>query len=126
MWHGTGARQHHRRRPSAEGGAQGTCGGSGLGAARRGADGAACPSTSRRARRGLRGIRPAAARQGRRLGRSRVVRGGGAEVVSAVPARGEVWWCELPEVARRPVIVLSRDTAIPRLRNALIGPCTTT
>jgi mRNA interferase MazF len=46
--------------------------------------------------------------------------------VTAVPARGEVWWCELPEVGRRPVVVLSRDVAIPRLRRALIGPCTTT
>jgi mRNA interferase MazF len=46
--------------------------------------------------------------------------------VTAVPARGEVWWCELPEVGRRPVVVLSRDAAIPRLRRALIGPCTTT
>jgi mRNA interferase MazF len=43
-----------------------------------------------------------------------------------IPARGEVWWCELPEVGRRPVVVLSRDAAIPRLRRALIGPCTTT
>jgi mRNA interferase MazF len=43
-----------------------------------------------------------------------------------LPARGEVWWCELPEVGRRPVVVLSRDAAIPRLRRALIGPCTTT
>ncbi len=43
-----------------------------------------------------------------------------------MPARGEVWWCELPEVGRRPVVVLSRDAAIPRLRRALIGPCTTT
>ena len=42
-----------------------------------------------------------------------------------VPERGEVWWCELPEVGRRPVIVLSRNAAIPRLRRALIGPCTT-
>lgn len=42
------------------------------------------------------------------------------------PARGEVWWCELPAVGRRPVVVLSRDAAIPRLRRALIGPCTTT
>jgi mRNA interferase MazF len=42
------------------------------------------------------------------------------------PARGEVWWCELPEVGRRPVVVLSRDAAIPRLRRALIAPCTTT
>lgn len=43
-----------------------------------------------------------------------------------LPARGEVWWCELPEIGRRPVVVLSRDAAIPRLRRALIGPCTTT
>jgi mRNA interferase MazF len=46
--------------------------------------------------------------------------------VTALPARGEVWWCELPEVGRRPVVVLSRDAAIPRLRRTLIGPCTTT
>lgn len=46
--------------------------------------------------------------------------------MTALPARGEVWWCELPEVGRRPVVVLSRDVAIPRLRRALIGPCTTT
>ena len=43
----------------------------------------------------------------------------------ALPARGEVWWCELAEVGRRPVVVLSRDTAIPRLRRALVAPCTT-
>jgi mRNA interferase MazF len=46
--------------------------------------------------------------------------------VTAFPARGEVWWCELAEVGRRPVVVLSRDAAIPRLRRTLIGPCTTT
>jgi mRNA interferase MazF len=46
--------------------------------------------------------------------------------VSEVPVRGEVWWCELPEVGRRPVVVLSRDAAIPRLRRTLVGPCTTT
>lgn len=43
-----------------------------------------------------------------------------------LPARGEVWWCEPPEIGRRPVVVLSRDAAIPRLRRALIAPCTTT
>lgn len=42
------------------------------------------------------------------------------------PARGEVWWCELPETGRRPVVVLSRDPAIPRLRRAIVAPCTTT
>ena len=46
--------------------------------------------------------------------------------MSSLPARGEVWWCEVPEVGRRPVVVLSRDAAIPRLRRTLIGPCTTT
>lgn len=40
--------------------------------------------------------------------------------------RGEVWWCELPDIGRRPVVVLSRNTAIPRLRRTLMGPCTTT
>ena len=42
------------------------------------------------------------------------------------PRRGEVWWCELPQIGRRPVVVLSRDAAIPRLGRALVAPCTTT
>lgn len=42
------------------------------------------------------------------------------------PRRGEVWWCELPEIGRRPVVVMSRDAAIPRLRRSLVAPCTTT
>lgn len=46
--------------------------------------------------------------------------------MSEVPRRGELWWCELPEIGRRPVVILSRDAAIPRLRRALIAPCTTT
>jgi mRNA interferase MazF len=46
--------------------------------------------------------------------------------VTDVPRRGEVWWCELPDVGRRPVVVLSRNAAIPRVGRALIGPCTTT
>ena len=46
--------------------------------------------------------------------------------MSDLPARGELWWCELPDVGRRPVVVLSRDAAIPRLRRTLVGPCTTT
>lgn len=29
-------------------------------------------------------------------------------------------------MGRRPVVVLSRDVAIPRLGRALVGPCTTT
>lgn len=46
--------------------------------------------------------------------------------MSVLPRRGEVWWCELPNIARRPVVVLSRDAAIPRLRRVLIAPCTST
>ncbi|MBK9177974.1 MAG: type II toxin-antitoxin system PemK/MazF family toxin [Acidimicrobiales bacterium] len=42
------------------------------------------------------------------------------------PRRGELWWCELPEISRRPVVVVSRDAAIPRLGRAIIAPCTTT
>lgn len=43
----------------------------------------------------------------------------------ALPQRGEVWWCEPPEIGRRPVIVLSRDHVIPRLRRVLVAPCST-
>jgi mRNA interferase MazF len=46
--------------------------------------------------------------------------------VSDQPRRGELWWCELPDIGRRPVVVLSRDVAIPRLGRALVAPCTTT
>ncbi|HVE45860.1 MAG TPA: type II toxin-antitoxin system PemK/MazF family toxin [Acidimicrobiales bacterium] len=45
--------------------------------------------------------------------------------MTPVPARGEMWWCELPDIGRRPVVVLSRDAAIPRLRRTLVAPCTT-
>ena len=45
--------------------------------------------------------------------------------MSTLPLRGEVWWCEPPEIGRRPVVILSRDAAIPRLRRALVAPCTT-
>lgn len=46
--------------------------------------------------------------------------------MSQLPARGDVWWCELADIGRRPVIVLSRDAVIPRHRRALVAPCTTT
>jgi len=53
------------------------------------------------------------------------VAGSGRPILSPLPSRGEVWWCELPEIGRRPVVVLSRDPAIPRLRRVLAAPCTT-
>ena len=43
-----------------------------------------------------------------------------------LPLRGEVWWCEPPDIGRRPVVVLSRDGAIARMGRALVAPCTTT
>jgi mRNA interferase MazF len=46
--------------------------------------------------------------------------------VKNLPARGEVWWCEMAEIGGRPVVVLSRDAVIPRHGRALIAPCTTT
>ena len=46
--------------------------------------------------------------------------------VSNLPRWGEIWWCELPEIPRRPVVVLSRDAAIPRRRHSIVAPCTTT
>lgn len=46
--------------------------------------------------------------------------------VSSLPGRGDVWWCGIVDIGRRPVVVLSRDAAIPRLRRVLVAPCTTT
>jgi mRNA interferase MazF len=40
--------------------------------------------------------------------------------------RGEVWWCELPEVSRRPVVAFLRGDAIPKLRCAIVASCTAT
>lgn len=59
------------------------------------------------------------------MGRPRIVPRICRFVVNDLPARGEIWWCELAEISRRPVVVLSRNAAIPRLRRALIAPCTT-
>jgi mRNA interferase MazF len=43
-----------------------------------------------------------------------------------LPARGEIWWCEPPEIGRRPVVVLSRDKAIAARGVAIVAPCSTT
>ena len=60
------------------------------------------------------------------MGRSGVVPTRGWRLMTELPARGEVWWCEMAGIGRRPVVVLSRDAVIPRHRRALIAPCTTT
>lgn len=41
-------------------------------------------------------------------------------------ARGEVRWLELEEEGRRPVVVLTRDEALPRLRNVVVALVTRT
>ena len=59
------------------------------------------------------------------MGRPGVVPQRSRRDLMARPLRGELWWCEPPRIGRRPVVVLSRDVAIPRLRRALVAPCTT-
>ena len=41
-------------------------------------------------------------------------------------ARGEVAWLELETEGRRPVVVLTRDEALPRLRNVVVALVTRT
>jgi mRNA interferase MazF len=60
------------------------------------------------------------------VGRPRVVPFSRCRFVTDQPQRGELWWCELPDIGRRPVVVMSRDVAIPRLGRSLVAPCTTT
>ncbi|MGH2757970.1 MAG: type II toxin-antitoxin system PemK/MazF family toxin [Actinomycetota bacterium] len=40
--------------------------------------------------------------------------------------RGEVWWSDVPGLGRRPVLVLSRDVAIPVLGRVAVALLTTT
>lgn len=42
-----------------------------------------------------------------------------------LPAWGEVWWADLPDVGARPVVILSRDAAILGRRRAMMAPCST-
>ncbi len=39
-------------------------------------------------------------------------------------ARGEIWWGELPDVGRRPFLVMTRNAAIPVLQAVLAAPIT--
>ena len=41
-------------------------------------------------------------------------------------AHGELWWAEIPEAGRRPLLVLTRQTAIPVLHSLLVVPATRT
>lgn len=42
------------------------------------------------------------------------------------PKRGEVWWGEIPDVGRRPFLVMTRNAAIPVLTTLLAAPITRT
>lgn len=42
------------------------------------------------------------------------------------PDRGEVWWGELPDLGRRPFLVMSRSRAIPVLHSVMAAPITRT
>ena len=41
-------------------------------------------------------------------------------------ARGDVLWLELEDEGRRPVVLLTRDEALPRLRNVVVALVTRT
>ena len=58
------------------------------------------------------------------MGRPGELRTGSSRLVTA-PERGEVWWCEHPDIGRRPVVVMSRDAAIRGRGLALVAPCST-
>lgn len=40
--------------------------------------------------------------------------------------RGEVWWADVPGVGRRPVLLLTRDEALPLLGRLCVALLTTT
>ncbi|MGH9156289.1 MAG: type II toxin-antitoxin system PemK/MazF family toxin [Acidimicrobiales bacterium] len=44
----------------------------------------------------------------------------------SIPAHGEVWWAESPDLGRRPMLVITRDVAIPVLSRVLVAPVTRT
>jgi len=41
------------------------------------------------------------------------------------PRRGDVWFADVPGDKRRPVVVLTRNSVLPRLTTILVAPVTT-
>lgn len=39
--------------------------------------------------------------------------------------RGDIWYADVPGDKRRPVVVLTRDSVLPRLTTILVAPVTT-
>jgi mRNA interferase MazF len=54
------------------------------------------------------------------------VRKGGEDVTRSIPQpeRGDVWFAEVPGDKRRPVVVLTRSSVLPRLTTVLVAPVT--
>jgi mRNA interferase MazF len=46
--------------------------------------------------------------------------------VVTAPQRGDIWWAEVPDAGRRPVLVLTRDAAIDKLNRLIVAPITQT
>jgi mRNA interferase MazF len=44
----------------------------------------------------------------------------------ALPQRGEIWWLEDEEIGRRPVLVLTRNSAVSALTGIVVAPITRT
>lgn len=42
------------------------------------------------------------------------------------PAQGEIWWAETEEKKRRPVVIVTRSSAIPALGSVIVAPVTRT
>lgn len=42
------------------------------------------------------------------------------------PAQGDVWWAEVPEAGRRPVLVVTRSAAVEVLRTVVVAPISRT
>lgn len=42
------------------------------------------------------------------------------------PAKGEIWWGEMPDEKGRPYLVMTRDEGIPVLRKILVAPISRT
>jgi mRNA interferase MazF len=46
-------------------------------------------------------------------------------ILSQAPQRGDVWLADVPGDKRRPVVILTRDSVLPRLTTVLVAPVTT-
>ena len=43
-----------------------------------------------------------------------------------LPRRGDIWWLDSAEIGRRPVLVVTRDSAIDVLTGIVVAPITRT